>query len=123
MKKKNQAVCPGCSRHCTADAVRCKRGRAYFEKLEEKKRSDHPVKGKEHCSRHGCKWKELVEKGGALWTLLSAGKEIKKALCHGEITEAQLTESLNAEEWAQLTGLLGRLSAELKERKKNSGGK
>lgn len=122
MKKKNQAVCPGCSRHCAADVVRCKRGRVYFEKLEEKKRSGHPVKNKEHCGSHGCKWKKLVAKGGALRTLLQTGKDIKKALCHGEITEAQLTARLNAEEWAQLTDLLSRLGAELKLQKKNSGG-
>ena len=102
MKKDHLPVCPGCSRHCPAGAVRCKYGRTYFAK-HPPVQTDCPRKPKEH------KWKSCVEKEGLLWTYLLSGKKIKKALCHRHITETELLAALTEEEKQALHGLLSKL--------------
>lgn len=108
MKKQKQAVCPGCSRHCTADAVRCKRGRTYFAKLAENAAGQPCVQRPAAHHRH--KWEKHVSEGGAMWHLLSTGRKIKKALYHGKITENGLVETLTAAEQVQLVAILRKLN-------------
>ena len=103
MKKQKQTVCPGCSRHCTENSVRCKKGRAYFAGLSEK-----AAKG-----RHRCKWEKSVEAGGVLWKLLSSARRIKRALREEAIEEARLMEALSETERTQLTDILARLEEKL----------
>jgi len=114
MKKHKQTVCPGCSRHCTKDSIRCKRGRAYFAKLEEQIKSAEPVR---ECRR---KWMKSVSENGVLWNLLMTGRNIKKALRSEEIAELQLTGALTAEEITQLTSALQKLQSALDKHKKPS---
>ena len=116
MKKQKQAVCPGCSRHCAADAIRCKRGRAYFDKLREKHPEALMPQQTALRRKHKKPWEKLVEEGGAVWTLLAVGREIKKALRSGRISERQLTEALSEAELFQLTEFLSRLNARLPEK-------
>ena len=55
--------CPGCSRHCSADNLKCRRGRAYFEKkIAEEKAQDGPK----------YKWERYVTQGSAVKELLTA---------------------------------------------------
>lgn len=110
MKKTKQAVCPGCSRHCTADKVRCKHGRAYFAKL-----SDHNAKEGKHprtglCRKHKHKWERDVEQGGMLWHMLSISRRIKKALHKGDIAESQLLNALSESEKTQLAEILRKMN-------------
>jgi len=95
MKSLNMPVCPGCSRHCPANAVRCKYGRTYFAK--------HPP-AETACSakQKGCKWKAIVKKDSLLWNYLISTKKIKKALCHQKITEAAFLALLTEEEQRSL---------------------
>lgn len=115
MKVKKQPVCPGCSRHCTRDAVRCKRGRVYFEKLEQEAASVPPCAVKQ---KPRCKWEKLVEPQGTLWQLLNAGRQVKRALRSGRTTEAGLTARLTEAERQQLAESLARLNAILSESEK-----
>ena len=108
MKKQKQTVCPGCSRHCTENSIRCKKGRAYFAGLSEK-----AAKG-----RHGCKWEKSVEEGGVLWKLLFSARRIKRALREEAIGEAGLLEALSETERTQLTAILARLEEQLDKREK-----
>lgn len=102
MKNEHMPVCPGCSRHCPANAVRCKYGRAYFTK--------HPP-AEAACSgkQKGHKWKAFVEKNGLLWNYLLSAKEIKKALCHQKATEAALLSLLTEEEKRSLGSIAEKL--------------
>ena len=93
-------TCPGCSKHCPMGAPRCKYGRAYFEKQAAKQTEQSAKK---------CKWKTRVTPDSALWQLLSVSRRLKKALCHGEITEARLLSALDAQEQQALSVLLNRL--------------
>lgn len=108
MKKQEQAVCPGCSRHCTADAIRCKRGRAYFSKLRENAPDAQFSQQTEPHRKH--KWERNVAQNGVMWQLFSISRRIKKALHHGEISEAQLLSALNESEKVQLSEILRKLN-------------
>ena len=110
MKKTKKPVCPGCSRHCAADALRCKRGRAYFEKLERKAQESALPKKAGECKKHSCKWERLVSESGVLRTLFTVSRALKRSLKSGECTEAQLTDRLTQEEAHQLELLLNKLS-------------
>ena len=102
MKNEHMPVCPGCSRHCPANAVRCKYGRAYFTK--------HPP-AEAACSGKpkGHKWKAFVEKDGVLLNYLISGKKIKKALCHQKVSEAALLSLLTEEEKHVLSAITQKL--------------
>ena len=109
MKKTNKPVCPGCSRHCAADALRCKRGRAYFEKLERKTQASPSPEKAGECKKHICKWERLVSEEGVMRTLFTASRALKRSLKSGEYTETQLTDRLTPEETHQLELLLNKL--------------
>lgn len=106
MKKKNENVCPGCSRHCPANAVRCKRGRAYFAERE--------AAGPEKRPHGKHKWEKRVSEGGLLWQLICFSRSAKKALCGKEIAEAQLLDALSEPERNQLWEILEKLGGRLK---------
>ncbi|MBQ2956474.1 MAG: hypothetical protein IJE08_08425 [Clostridia bacterium] len=111
MKKTKKPVCPGCSRHCAADALRCKRGRAYFEKLERKAQESALPKKAGECKKHACKWERLVSESGVVRTLFTVSRALKRNLKSGECTEAQLTGKLSPEEAHQLELLLNKLQS------------
>lgn len=119
--KQNPSVCPGCSRHCPKDGLRCKRGRAYFEKTEkaEKKKAEASVPGRR-------KWEKLVGEGSALRPLFLFSRQAKKAL-RGGLSEASLLAPLSADEQQQLARLLARLNdalpPDLPEKNKKAAGK
>ena len=106
MGRLKETVCPGCGRHCTAENVRCKYGKSYFEK-----RSADAQKGTE---RRKYKWERYVEAEGLLRRLLLLSVQMKKALKSGAMTEAQLTGGLSEEEKAQLTAVISKIEETLK---------
>ena len=103
MKKNGKNVCPGCSRRCSADNIRCKRGREYFRQCA----------AEETCSlcskKHKYKWEKYVSEEGMLRRLLVIARGIKRALRGGMVREEQIMEALNEQEWEQLAGLLKKL--------------
>ena len=113
MKKNHQTVCPGCGKHCPADAIRCKYGRAYFAQLASRETGAASSEG--HSSHHGhkCKWEKDVAEGGLGWKFLSVGRGIKKALRSGTISEEHLLNVLSEAEKAQLSDILDKLSEAL----------
>ena len=108
--KNAKAHCPGCSRHCPMNAVRCKYGQKYFEKHGEevhhacKAKKDHP------------KWMKHVAENSLVFTFLTTGKRVKKALCHQKISETALLNVLTAEEKETLSNLLHKLNAVISEK-------
>ena len=93
--------CPGCSRHCSADNLKCRRGRAYFEKkIAEEKAQDGPK----------YKWERYVTQGSAVKELLTAAAMVKKALKAGWVKEEEILNALNEEEREQLAGLMKKVS-------------
>lgn len=113
MKKQKPDVCPGCSKHCAADSVRCKYGRSYFAKREsappEDRRPAHL-----HSKKHSLKWEKHVSSQGAVWQLLWTSRAVKKALRGGEISESQLLAALTEPEQQQLCAALDKMNAQLK---------
>lgn len=114
MKKTNQNVCPGCSRHCSADCVRCKRGRAYFAKQAARESENNFVKMESPKKKHHHKWERNIAEGGPIWRMLWMSKKIKKALRHGEISEERLLEALSERERDQLSEAMDKMSFHLK---------
>jgi len=108
MKTREQGVCPGCSRHCTAENVRCKRGCAYFAKLEKDAHTGNKAKQKHPEKKR--KWEKDVAAGGLIWHLLSVSGGAKKALRRGYIREEQLLESLSEADREQLRCILKKLN-------------
>lgn len=94
MKKHEIAVCPGCKRHCPLHDVRCKKGRAWAEKIQS-------------VQKH--KWEKHVSPGGTLWQLLWTGRRVKKALRREEASEEMLLHNLSEAEQVQLCALLARI--------------
>ena len=99
-------TCPGCSRHCCVDALRCKYGCAYFAKMQESKQLP-PQK---------YKWEKHFVQGGVIWQILMVNRRMKKAVCKGKVTEDALLARLTQPEQqlicSQLTKLEGALPAE-----------
>ena len=111
MKNQKTDVCPGCSRHCTRDNPRCKRGRAYFAQLQDgEPRATAVRKGSGKKRR----WEKHVTEGGIAWQLIYVGRRAKKALRREEISEAQFINALDEQERDQLAQLLKKLDASLK---------
>ena len=104
MAKQKKTVCPGCSRHCTQDCVRCKYGQRYFEK-----KNAMETEQKSAPKERQRKWEKHVSKGGLLWKLLFAGSQCKRALKKKGLTEQMILQVLNREEQAELDALLEKL--------------
>ena len=92
-----QNYCPGCGRHCSAQAARCPYGREYFAKQMQ----SHGEK------QH--KWERDVQPGGLMWKFLGTGHRVKKTLHKGYATEAQLIAMLSEEEKSAFTALLNKI--------------
>lgn len=111
MGKQTTGTCPGCSRHCPLDHVRCKYGLRYIEKLQSKQEAaDNSARDRR---RH--KWEKHVCRGSALWHLLVCAGRAKRALRKKRITEAQALSALSPNEQDQLIALLGRIAAAIDE--------
>jgi len=111
LKKQKTDVCPGCSKRCTRDNPRCKRGRAYFEQMRDGEPKAAAVR---KGSGKKCRWEKYVAEGGAVWQLICVGKRAKKALRREEISESQLMSALNDQEREQLSLLLKKVDERLK---------
>jgi len=107
MKKQNPNVCPGCSRSCAADAVRCKRGRKYFAELSAAVSAPPIIRdGKKH------KWERLASEDGLLRQLLITARTLKHLL-RGGVSEDRLLATLSDEERGQLAEILSKLSRDI----------
>ena len=104
-------MCPGCSRHCTRDNPRCKRGRAYFAQMRDGVPKAAAVRKGSGKKR---RWEKHVAEGGTAWQLICVGRRAKKALRREEISEAQLMSALNDQEREQLSLLLKKVDERLK---------
>ena len=104
MKKDISGVCPGCSRHCSRDILKCKYGREYFAKLDKKQNKQDTKQDRSY------KWEAYTEKGGLAWLLLLICRNIKKALRSHAMTEAEIFAPLSHEEKAELAHLVQKLN-------------
>lgn len=111
MKKQKENRCPGCSRHCPAHEIRCKRGRIYFEKLAAQGRAGEKEKK--------YKWEEYVAPEGVMARLLKLAARSKRALRSGEVTEAQLMSALTGEEQDMLRAVLEKMDRSVKNGKED----
>lgn len=107
--KKRETTCPGCGRHCTAENVRCKYGRSYFEKL-----SAAEPEEKVNRKHKKYKWERYVEDQGILRKLLMLSVQMKKALKSGRMTEEQLTGALTGEEKEWLAAAISKIEETMK---------
>jgi len=111
MKENKAGGCPGCGKHCPANAPRCKYGRAYFEKLERETGAKEGMaahcRGEERKKRF--KWERYVTRDDVLHQLLLVSRRTKKALCEGERSEEKLLLALKPEERQALSGILRKL--------------
>ena len=106
MAKGCKDVCPGCSRHCSLDHVRCKYGQKYVEKIRKAEADGHPATE----DKHHYKWEKYVAQGRLAWKLLWVSSRRKKALRRKKLTEQQLLNVLDEAEQAQLDALLDKIS-------------
>ena len=105
MAKGRKDVCPGCSRHCSLNHVRCKYGQKYIEKIRKADAdSHHAPESKRHY-----KWEKLVAQGGLAWKLLWVSSRSKKALRRKQLTEQELLSALDDAAQAQLNAILDQL--------------
>ena len=111
MKKQNIDVCPGCSRHCTRNEIRCKRGRAYFAEHSEAESKEIPMRRDSH-KKH--KWEKHVCIGGLFWQLIFVSRKVKKALRREKIAEEQLMSVLDDQDRLQLSRILKKLDERIK---------
>ena len=109
MKKHKEDVCPGCSRHCTRNEIRCKRGRAYFAEHGADGLKVHPADEK----RKKRKWEKYVDEGGLVWRMLFVSLRAKKALRRGKIDEAKLISVLDEQDRVQLDRILKKLDGKI----------
>lgn len=100
MAEQNKARCPGCSRHCSAENIRCGYGRKYFDKLARKTETE----------KKRSKWEKHVVSGGLLWQFLHAGRQSKRLLKRRKLGEQEWLLLLTAPERAQLEMLLQKIS-------------
>ena len=115
MKKDQIPVCPGCSKHCPLSAPRCKYGRNYAGKIQL-----NPDQAPDTRKKGKLRWKALLARDGVIRQLLTTGKQIKKALRHGCITEAQLLDLLSVPEQEALLTMLARLHQAAKTKPKKN---
>lgn len=108
MAKGQKNVCPGCSRHCSLEQVRCKYGRNYVEKMKQADAGHYEQENIRHY-----KWEKFVARGGPVWKLLWVGSRSKKALRRKSLTEQALLSVLDDAEQAQLETLLDKISGML----------
>ena len=101
MKKDISGVCPGCSRHCSRDALKCKYGHEHFEKLQKKEQAK---------KEHRYKWESYTEKDGLAWILFLVCRNIKKALRSKSMTEDEIFAPLSQEEKNELANLVHKLN-------------
>lgn len=101
MKNKSNH-CPGCSRHCSLNAPRCKYGCRYIAKLEKQKQT---------CETPLRKWERDVQRGGLLWRLLHVSRWMKKALRDGCTSEKELLCLLDESHQRDLALALSALEA------------
>ena len=106
MAKGRKDVCPGCSKHCSMNHVRCKYGQKYVEKIREADADRHQAPE----DKHHYKWEKYVAQGGLAWKLLWVSSRGKKALRRKKLTEQQLLSALDEAELAQLNALLDKIS-------------
>lgn len=101
MKNKSNR-CPGCSRHCTLDAPRCKYGCRYSAKMENRKKQEEaPMR----------KWERDVRRGGLLWRMLHVSRWMKKSLRKGCVSEKELLALLDETHQRELASALAALEA------------
>ena len=115
MKKRNENVCPGCSRHCPMNDVRCKRGARYFAGIGDMKMKSSDTKGDPpgKLTSKKCKWERYVAEGNLLWQLLHISRHLKRLLRSG-IPEGRLLSVLNEEERDHLESILNKIDLEIK---------
>ena len=107
MGKSKPNTCPGCSRHCSLDHVRCKYGQKYLEKMKKAQADNHSAQ--KAAETHRYKWEKHVKAAGSAWKLLYCGSRLKRALRKKTLTEEQLFSVLSDEERTQLDALLSKL--------------
>lgn len=105
-----QDVCPGCSRHCPLDHVRCKYGQKYIEKQRRALEGAPGNQKQDSKKMRRRKWEKYAAKGSASWTLFETSSRLKRALRKETITERQIHLALSDEEQAQLRALLAKIS-------------
>ena len=106
MAKGRKDVCPGCSRHCSLDHVRCQYGRKYVEEIRKAEEENHQPPEE----AHRFKWEKYVAQGGLAWKMLWVSSRSKKALRRKERSEQQLMSALDEDERAQLNAMLDKIS-------------
>ena len=111
MGKKKGNVCPGCGRSCTAENVRCRYGKSYFEK---QRAATQAV-----AERERYKWERYVVPEGFIWQLLMMSKRLKKALKNGSVTEEQLMDELNGGEKDLLAATISKVEEVIKKSGRN----
>lgn len=95
MKENKCGRCPGCGRHCRRDNLHCKKGIAYFDKLEGKK-PDH-------------KWEPGLDPDGLAHRFIETGRDVKKRIAKGKISQADFLAALSASEQMTLDEILNSL--------------
>lgn len=99
---KNEVVnrCPGCSRRCPMQSVRCKYGRKYFASLAEAENEKPKYE-----------WEKYVSRDGLAHRLLLVTRKTRKALCKGSISEADLISAFSEGERIVLKSILAKMAA------------
>ena len=100
MGKRKEDVCPGCSRHCPLDHVRCKYGQKYLEKQQKKDRTE----------KRRRRWEKYAAEGSPVWTLLDTASRLKRSVRKETISVQQIHLVLSGEEQTQLCALLEKIN-------------
>ena len=101
--------CPGCSRHCRLDHVRCKYGQKYLEKVQNAHEKKAAYDENKDAKKQRYKWEKYVLQGGLGWKLLWTAGCSKRALRSGRMTEQELLGALTESEQEQLSILLEKI--------------
>lgn len=128
LKKKSADYCTGCSRHCPANAPRCKYGKKLFANRDSQERKEALLPARERFMpehdeqaapaalrsyrprhKHPRKWERHISPGGTAWQLLFVSRSIKKALHHRELSEDQIFSTLTPAEQQTLCAYLNRI--------------
>jgi len=94
MKENKCDRCPCCGRHCRRDNLHCKHGIIYFDKLESKK----------NAASH--KWEETLDPNGLAHRFIETGRDVKKRIAKGKISEETFLAALSASEQLTLDEIL-----------------
>ena len=100
MKNEIGNRCPGCSRHCSMQNVRCKYGRKHFAALEEAAKEKPKYE-----------WEKYVSRDGLAHRLLLVTRKTRKALCKGSLSEAELISAFSEGERIVLKSILAKMAA------------